>query len=319
MIRRVAVASMGAARSLRMFALTLLLLPVAGIALHAQADDEAEEIQVATPAFVESPTVFPAPYAGKYEARIGGSRESADGKLRLDIGYAAEIFRVDYSMRRPDGSTDFEHPGHTFQSLSFGADFFTWTRLRSTASFKFPVEAVDYYFGLSGAFKRPLRRFGVMEARLRLAHISAHLADGDPSFTDPAQKYMTYSREFADATIALAGRADRDGGARAYAGALVMFHSIPDTLGAVTPYIGVDFNGRLLRAVPLVLRLGYELRLNTELASVAEHSARLGLKLGEPWSRGVTVEGSFYHGRSHYGQHFNVVEEYFALGFAVDF
>lgn len=298
-----------------------VLLFAAGASLRAQGDGDGPA-RITKAGFIRCGPVFPAPYAGKYEARIGGSRESENGKLRLDIGYAAELYRLEQSTE-PTGD-DTHDPLVPWAppdlSLALGADFFTWTRLRSTASFKFPVEAVDYYFGLSGAVQRPLNHRTLLQARLRLAHISAHLVDGDPSFTDPAQRYMTYSREFADATVGLlTGIGRGNSGSRAYVGALAMFHSIPDTLGAVTPYIGVDINERLVRSMPLTLRMGYELRLNTELADVAEHSARLGLKLGEPDGRGVTLEGSFYHGRSHYGQHFNVVEEYFALGFAVDF
>ncbi len=300
----------------------LLFMVGAGGTLRAQEGESDGPARTTRSAFIRSGPVFTAPYAGKYEARIGGSRESENGKLRLDIGYAAELYRIE-RWTEPTGD-DAHDPLVPWAppdlSLAFGADFFTWTRLRSTASFKFPVEAVDYYFGLSGAMQRPLNNHTLLQARLRLAHISAHLVDGDPSFTDPAQRYMTYSREFADVTVGLTNDLGRGrGGSRAYAGALAMFHSIPDTLGAVTPYVGVEINERLIRSVPLTLRAGYELRLNTELADVAEHSARLGLKLGEPGSRGVTVEGSFFHGRSHYGQHFNVVEEYFALGFAVDF
>lgn len=265
--------------------------------------------------FVEELPGVRAPYAGKYEARVGGSRESEDDKLRLDIGASVDLYRK--RMGRGSDST-------RTVVLSLGADFFTWTRLRASGGFKFPVEAVDYYFGVNASVHH---EYGIMQdARLRIAHISAHLVDGDPSFTSPEQEYITYNREFLDLLVGLRGnellrvdRAGRNLRLRPYIGAQWLFHTIPDTLGVVTPYAGLDASVQPDTGLPLVLRFGYEFRLNTELEPVAEHQLRLGVKLGELDSRGVIVEGSYYSGRSSYGQHFSRREQYMALGFAVEF
>jgi hypothetical protein len=109
------------------------------------------------------------------------------------------------------------------------------------------------------------------------------------------------------------------GGNRIYVGGLFMFHTIPDTLGVITPYIGTDGYVQLsAEGPPLAIHYGYEARLNTELEPIGEHLARLGVKLGRPNSNGVTVEGSYYSGRSMYGQHFSRRESFFSLGFAID-
>jgi len=252
-----------------------------------------------------------APYAGKYEARIGGSRESKNDKLRLDIGASVDLYRWELNGREKGDAG----------MIAFGADFFTWTRLRASGGFKFPVEAVDYYFGVNAAMHRDAGL--VSDLRLRVAHISAHLVDGDPSFTDPAQQYITYSREFIDLLAGLgmfpAGARDPGVTLRPYLGVQWLFHTIPDTLGVITPYVGMDCAVQPDADLPIVLRFGYEARLNTELAPVGEHLVRLGVKFGEVHSRGVMVEGSYYAGRSFYGQHFGNREEYLALGFGVEF
>ncbi len=256
------------------------------------------------------------PYAGKYEARIGGSRESANDKLRLDIGAS-----VDLLTKNVDGS-DGDRDDAAVGRYSFGADFFTWTRLRSAGGFKFPVEAVDYYFGVNGQYES-LNGFP-FEARLRVAHISAHIVDGDPSFADTATTYITYSREFVDLTLLAPHeivRIGRGAEVRPYVGAQWLFHTIPDTLGRVTPYAGFDVRVMPFTTNAIGFKLGYEARLNTELEPIGEHLFRLGVQLGDLFNeeRGVSVETSYYSGRSAYGQHFWKRESFWSLGFAVDF
>jgi hypothetical protein len=263
---------------------------------------------------------FQLPYAGKIEARIGGSREFSNEKLRLDIGATSDILKLEEIRRgKPNPLGDL---APQFKFLSLGAEFFTWTRLRANDNFKFPVEAVDYYFGVNAVSDIPTRLLGikykVSEVRLRIAHISAHIVDGDPSFTNPQQQYITYSRECADMMLTYLGEPPSRK-ERLYAGAVWIFHTIPDTLGVLTPYAGFDGEWQLLESFPLTLKLGYEARLNTELEPIGEHLARVGLKLGNYKSRGVLIEASYYSGRSPYGQHFSQREKFFSVGFAVDY
>ena len=263
------------------------------------------------------------PYSGKYEARIGGASEPGRDRLRLDIGASADIFTFGRRYYR-DGQ------------VSLGADFFTWTRLRDAGGFKFPVEAVDYYFGINSSVN-DIAGLDI-DARLRVAHISAHLVDGDPSFSTATAQYQTYSREFIDLMIAVNSHSigglfdtpDRMGGdrnvgehyrvsLRPYIGALTMFHSIPDTLGSFTPYGGFDVSWMPLQSDNLSLRAGYEMRVNTELETVVEHQLRTGIKVGRLFGPGVLIEAGYYYGRSPYGQHFDEIEETTSFGFAVEF
>lgn len=263
-----------------------------------------------------------APYAGRYEARIGGASEPGHEKLRLDIGASIDVLTIRDStnMSARYGAT----------RLSLGADFFTWSRLRSEPNFKFPVEAVDYYFGVNAAIR--LARIAghaplISEVRLRAAHVSAHLVDGDPAFGDTSfAGPAVYSREFFDGMIAANG--ERIAGAlgafnaalRPYLGVVYLIHTVPQAASDATPYAGFDGYFVPSESLPIVIQGGYEARLNTELdAAIGEHHARLGLKIGRPYSNGVTLETAWFSGRSIYGQRFGRRESYLSIGFAVDY
>jgi hypothetical protein len=267
-------------------------------------------------------TVEP-PYAGRHEARIGGSSEPEEEKLRLDIGASIDLLTIRDSTT-PSGMIAQER-----NRFSVGADFFTWSRLRSEPNFKFPVEAVDYYFGINTAIR--LGRIAghqalISQVRARVAHISAHLVDGDRSFGDTAfDGPAVYSREFFDGMIATDGeRMARLLGAgnasiRPYLGVLVVFHAVPAVASIASPYAGID--GYVVPGgLPLVVQAGYEIRLNTEdSAAVGEHHARVGLKLGRPYSNGILIEAMYTAGRSVYGQLFGRRESYFSIGFGIDY
>ncbi len=254
----------------------------------------------------------PTPYAGKYEPRIGGSREINAERLRLDIGTDVGLYTIPSCGPLPP--------------VRFGAAFFTWTRLRSEPNFKFPVEAVDYYFGLE--FVPQWSQY----VRLRVGHISAHLVDGSAAFGRDSTGPVVYSREFVEGTfgydpVAVGRALFGDIGAllRPYAGMQWRFHSIPDSLGALTPYVGFDgswvMTGRRredsVAGFPLTLLAGYELRMNGELATVWENSVRAGLKFARPDEPGIAVEFTYYRGRSPFGQYFDRMEEYGSIGFSV--
>ena len=96
------------------------------------------------------------------EPKAGFLFSMDNNKLRLDISTSRDIIKW-----YDDDET-----------ISIGADLFTFTRLRSTDNFKFPVETIDYLFGLNAGYKKQAeenREYGI---RFRLSHISAHLVDG---------------------------------------------------------------------------------------------------------------------------------------------
>ncbi len=67
------------------------------------------------------------------EPRNGFMFALGEDWLRLDIGTSRDILQLKSGE----------------ETISFGADLFTFTRLRSNDNFKFPVENIDFYFGIN--------------------------------------------------------------------------------------------------------------------------------------------------------------------------
>ena len=93
---------------------------------------------------------------------------------------AGFLFNLDNNKLRLDVSTsrDIVKWYDDDETISVGADLFTFTRLRSTDNFKFPVETIDYLFGLNAGYKKQAEGNNEYGIRFRLSHISAHLVDG---------------------------------------------------------------------------------------------------------------------------------------------
>jgi len=158
------------------------------------------------------------------EPKLGFLFELNQNQLRLDISNSLDVYH-----NRPSENTTF----------SFGADLFTYTLLRSEENFHFPVDAVDYLFGLNFGLKKKYdnMNYGV---RFRISHISAHAVDGHYDFTN--QKWLNgqtpkiYSREF----IELAPFYSIND-LRVYAVITYIFHTDPITVGKDNYQIGAEY------------------------------------------------------------------------------
>lgn len=266
--------------------------------------------------------LFGWPYASPHAPRIGGASEDGGEKVRLEIGGSIPLYR---QMQGDSAAAGVPTPG-----LELGADFFTWSRLRSDPDFKFPVEAIDYYFGLYGGYALgDVADFRLL-ADLRIAHISAHLVDGERRFATTGFRPFVYSREFVDAALTLHrdlaprvrdgvrdGRTIYRGRLRGTLGTRALFHTLPENLGRITPSLSLDGAYQVLEQFPLTLQAGYRIALNNEYAPVLEHSIRCGLKFAELGGNSITLEGSYYRGRSTYGQYSSEMEEYGGVGFTL--
>ena len=113
-------------------------------------------------------------------------------KIRLDISRSQDIFHLDNKN----------------SSLSFGIDLFTFTRLRAESEFHFPVEAIDYLFGINSGYKitNENTEYGL---RFRLSHISAHFVDGQYdyklNFWRNGRTATVYTREFIELITLITG------------------------------------------------------------------------------------------------------------------
>ncbi len=232
--------------------------------------------------------------AAELEPRVGSMYQFGDDKLRLDIGNS-----LDLTSMHIDESTE----------LRTGADFFTYTRLRSEGRFKFPVETTDFYFGVNFSVRHQYSpESNVLSGRLRVAHISSHISDG----YNGDRTSFVYSREFVDLTGAY-----QIGALRMYAGANFLFSSIPDNFGIIAPQVGCDVS---LPLSPVwTLTGGYDFRLvNISGATTAVHAAQVGIKVGEQYGRGLVISGYGYSGKSLHGMFYDLTDSYIGMGFQVD-
>ena len=231
--------------------------------------------------------------AGILEARIGFQKYSNIDNLKLDIGASIDIVAL-----RADKVI-----------YSAGADFFTFSNLRSESGFKFPVDAIDYFFGINFNMKRTLSFKESLSARLRLAHISSHLQDGHIyERTDTIFTPYVFSKEFIDLSAIYEYDASKNFLLRVQGGVNYIFHSIPDEIS--------PFSGQLGLEAKYFLNDILSLYASNEL-TVAEVNSQTnfnenfeaGVTLGRKNSRGISFFFNYYDGQDfrgqYYGRYFN--------------
>jgi hypothetical protein len=221
-------------------------------------------------------------------------------RLRLDISTSRDFYK------KESGNT----------SLSFGGDLFTYTRLRSESNFHFPVETIDYMFGLNSGYKVVKRRseYGI---RLRLSHISAHLVDGKYDSKVMSWSGVTpivYSREFIELMPYYRFR-----GIRMYAGFTYLFHVTPTNIGKEIYQLGFDYNMNWIRTGIFVPYVAYDFKLNKIDAYAGNNIFTAGIKFGKVFGNGLSVAYSYFSGRSIQGEYYYMNENYSAIGFNLDF
>jgi hypothetical protein len=234
-------------------------------------------------------------FANPFEARMGVMSQTAPQKLRLDIGNSTDIVAMQYQD----------------WSMTFGADFYTYSRLRAEPNFKFPVETADYLFGVNVTATKQLNPESTISSRLRVSHISSHLIDGIPDF----RATFVYSREFIDWIWAYQYKS-----VRAYVGATVIFHTIPAVFGSVLPQAGFDIADNSLLGEYITLKAGYDFRLSTiNNVSTGINTAQMGVKFGTKYGKGIVLSTFWYEGKSMHGMFYNERDSYFGMGMLVEF
>ncbi|MCW8804271.1 MAG: DUF1207 domain-containing protein, partial [Ignavibacteriaceae bacterium] len=202
------------------------------------------------------------------------------------------------------------------ESFSFGADFFTYTRARSEDNFKFPVETVDYLFGVNGSYKNKMARTE-WGARLRFSHISAHLVDGyydteNETWLNGREPFV-YSREFFELIAYY-----KIYGARFYAGLTYNIHIVPDEIKKGILQVGFDYYPHSLKNSAFIPFIAYDFKLT----GISEYSGNniisVGIKFGEPESRGFSILASYFSGKSVHGEFYDINESYFTIGINLD-
>lgn len=221
-------------------------------------------------------------------------------KVRIDIGTSHDII----------------HWIDNDESFSVGADFFTYTRARSEVNFKFPVETVDYLFGINGSYKNKIDE-GELGARLRFSHISAHLVDGyydaeTESWMNGREPFV-YSKEFFE-LIGYYKIYDL----RVYAGITYIIHIVPDEIKKEIFQIGFDYYPDKLATSVFTPFVAYDFKLVGTDKYVGNNIISAGIKFGKPESRGFSILASYFSGKSVHGEFYDLNENYATIGINLD-
>lgn len=238
--------------------------------------------------------------ANTLEPKLGFLFHTSENELRLDIGNSLDFFHLTTC-------------GGTF---SFGADLFTYTRLRKEENFHFPVDAVDYLFGINFGYKKDFGNYEI-GARLRISHISAHIVDGhiDKSTGGWIDNHppRVYSREFFELIPYI-----KYNTLRAYAGATYIFHIDPPYLGKDNYQAGFEYFIPWQPVSNLTPYIAYDFKLIHLDSYSGNNSITAGLKFGKSFGRGFSLYYQYYSGHSVHGEYFDKRVSYSAIGINLD-
>jgi|NOAtaT_7_FD_contig_91_84932_length_11883_multi_5_in_0_out_0_5 hypothetical protein len=231
------------------------------------------------------PDPFPQPIANPLEGRIQIFATTADA-LRFDIGASPSMYAVDSTFR-------------------VRADFFTLSRMRSAEAMKFPVETIDYWFGLSASWKPESLPVAL---RLRLAHISAHFVDGTPWPFRADSVVPVYSREFAELLISTT-----HGPLRLYGGSTIIWSGHNPEFARIIPQAGVEVRQQLDKNTSM--QAAYDGKLvGYRGVYLPQHCLQAGIV----YRHRTDVEGGIflyrYEGRSIHGMLADQRDSYWAIG-----
>jgi hypothetical protein len=235
--------------------------------------------------------------ANTLKPKLGFEFKFDANELELNIGNSIDI--VQYNIDE-------------LGKFSFGADLFTYTLLRSQSDFHFPVDAVDYLFGVNVGYKR--NNYG---ARLRISHISAHFVDGHYSkekeeWLDEREPQV-YSREFIEIIPFY-----RLNDFRLYFGFTYIFSIDPPDIGKDQYQLGIEYFANKLLSSSFTPYIAYDFRLINIHTYTANNSIEAGVKYGFSEQRGISFYIKHFAGYNIHGEYFDVKTEFTSFGFNLD-
>lgn len=239
---------------------------------------------------------FQAPVANPLEARVGSIVAVDAEKLRLDIGASITFHEI-----CKDTSSGW---------LTLGADFMTYTRLRSENNFKFPVETSDYFFGVNAQYRLADT---AVQFRARIAHISSHLVDGYANSSGIFDKQLpfVYSREFLEVSAAYSFD-----WIRPYITLTALWATQPRSVDRLIPEFGVDIRYDLGKGYSIYG--GYDCKYAGIYGVwVTSQAAQLGVFAKILREHGLLLSVYSMSGRSMHGMFFNQSEQYWGIGFQI--
>ena len=252
--------------------------------------------------FFSTEKVFEPTRASVFEPRVGFLKNVTDKNLRLDIGIGIDLI----GLHEDDAQ------------YSFGVDAFTFSNLRSESNFKFPVDAIDYFFSVNFNYKRSLKNDLFISSRLRVSHISSHLQDGhvyeraDTIFTP-----FTYSREFLDIAVVMDKFFERSLIKNLFA-VNFLLSTIPDDFCLFSFQYGIEVQYYLHELLSLYFSNDLKL-VKVRGKKNLNENLEMGIRIGKYNSRGVNLFFSYYDGQDYKGQYYKRYLNYKAIGMSVDF
>ncbi|MDP2303451.1 MAG: DUF1207 domain-containing protein [Ignavibacteria bacterium] len=240
--------------------------------------------------------------ANAIEPKLGFLFHTGKNELRLDIGNSREILHYKIEENR---------------ILSFGADLFTFTKLSGEGEFHFPVDAIDYLFGINFGYKTIKNEYSY-GIRFRLSHISAHFVDGhydNPTAMWKEGRYpRVYSREFVEFFPFF-----QIGGFRSYIGFTHLLHVVPKSIGKQIYQMGLEYyftNFKILNITPFI---AYDFKLAKIEKYEGTNSINGGIKFGNQNGAGFSIMLNYFNGKSIHGEYYDYDEKYTSISFNLDF
>ncbi|MEI8186074.1 MAG: DUF1207 domain-containing protein [Chlorobiaceae bacterium] len=229
--------------------------------------------------------------------------------LNLDIGTTADLYQSNS------------------KNFAIGVDFATWSLLRESDNFKFPVDAITYLFGINTSWKEKISSqtlpFDEFSGRVRISHISAHFEDGhyEPDgsgwIPEPAGPNIpfTYSREFLDLVLALSAP-----GHRVYAGYQYLYHTLPGSINHNSFHAGGEIStpGNTYLAADLKLLPIWQSSLQETKGYRGTWNLQAGMRLTAIGLEKIRVACNYFSGMSIQGMYFYKPESYTTLGMIID-
>lgn len=238
--------------------------------------------------FFRSDQIFVPTESSIFESKNGITKFTDKKNLRLDIGVSMDLIGIKNKKI----------------TYSLGADFFTFSNLRSESGFKFPVDAIDYLFGLNLNFNKHISPVTEISGRFRISHISSHFEDGHIyERTDTIFTPAVFSKEFIDMAAAVDLSIERNMRIKIMPAVNVIFHSIPDNIPALSGQLGLQcryFFGDIFS-----LYVSNDIYISgTESETRLSENLETGISFGEINSHSLKIFFTYYEGFDYKGQYY---------------
>lgn len=253
--------------------------------------------------FFTSNQLFVPTKSSIFESRIGVTKFIDKKYLKLDIGASFDLIGLKSNKT----------------SYSFGIDFFTFSNLRNEQNFKFPVDAIDYMFGVNLNLKKQLNKKNTLSGRLRISHISSHFEDGHIyERTDTIFTPFVFSKEFFDFAVMNETDITKNLTFKALAALNYIFHAIPESISKFSGQLGLEVQSYFTKIFSVYISNDVTYASVNSNSNLNENF-ETGVSIGMKNSRAVDLYFCYYDGQDYKGQYYGKYLNYKGLGMRFNF